>query len=164
MVVIVLFLYAIIVAGGCQEKFQPVNSMLQTLNRRIMFMIYSTGIDIIEIERIKAALDRFGQQFIKRVFTNAEIEYCRNRKNSSGHFAARFAAKEAVFKSLNASFATGIRWREIEIMHNDRGAPVARLHGKLLDEKQRHGIEKIEISITHSSTFAAAVAIAVAGE
>ena len=124
-------------------------------------MIYSTGIDIVEIERIKAAMERFGHRFIDRIFTMQEIDYCTRRRHSAQHFAARFTAKEAVYKSLQIKEIAGMRWRDIEVVTDKNGIPSVRLYEALARVQQQQGISQIAISLTHSNNFAAAVAIAI---
>jgi len=123
-------------------------------------MVYSAGIDIVEIERIRAAIERFGRRFTDRVFTMEEVDYCTGRKNSAQHFAARFAAKEAVYKSLRVRKIAGVRWQDVTVIIDEDGIPAVRLHGALARLQQQKGISRIAISLTHSDKFSAAVAIA----
>jgi holo-[acyl-carrier protein] synthase len=108
--------------------------------------IYSIGIDLIEIERIEKLLDRYGDKFMRRIFTEVEIEYC-SKKKDKGSFAARFATKEAVFKATGLGLAKGMTWKDVEVINDERGKPEVRLYGKtaeLLANKTIH------ISISHS--------------
>lgn len=108
--------------------------------------IYSIGIDLIEIERIEKLLERYGDKFMKRIFTEVEIEYC-SKKKDKGSFAARFATKEAVFKATGLGLAKGMTWKDVEVINDERGKPEVRLYGKtaeLLVNKTIH------ISISHS--------------
>ena len=123
-------------------------------------MIFATGIDIIEIERVQKAVGRSGQRFIERIFTDAEIEYCSNKKHSIQHYAARFAVKEAVYKALKPAPGTPLRWREIEVTHVDGVQPELKLSGETKSISEKAGITRICISLSHSSKFAAAVAVA----
>jgi holo-[acyl-carrier protein] synthase len=123
-------------------------------------MIFATGIDIIEIERVEKAVERSGQKFIERIFTDAEIEYCSNKKHPIQHYAARFAVKEAVYKALKPPRGTPLRWREIEVTHVDKVQPEVKLSGHTKSMSEQIGITKISISQSHSIKFAAAVAIA----
>jgi holo-[acyl-carrier protein] synthase len=116
----------------------------------------STGVDIIEIERVRRSLERFGERFLDRVYTEAEQAYCRAR---SPQLAGRFAAKEAVSKALG----TGIRrihWRNVEILPNPAGAPRVTLHGRAKQRFDALGLASMEVSISHSRDNAVAVAIA----
>ena len=123
-------------------------------------MIFATGIDIIEIERIQQAVGRSGQRFIERIFTDAEIEYCSNKKHSIQYYAARFAVKEAVYKALKPPKNTPLRWKEIEVTHVDGVQPEVKLSGQTKSISEKAGITKISISLSHSIKFAAAVAVA----
>ncbi len=116
------------------------------------------GIDLIEIERIRRALERY-PGFRERCFTEAEIAYCDSRRNPAQSYAGRFAAKEAVGKALGRGVP--FTWREIEIA--GRGKPQVTLSGSMLAAARRLGVERVDVSITHSETTAAAVAIAVTG-
>ncbi len=109
------------------------------------------GTDIIEIDRIKDALVRYGDKFKARVYTQAEIAYCDASKKPEERYAARFAAKEAVAKALQVD--EGWSWQEIEILKKESGAPYVVLHGKL---KERCS-DFIHISMSHSQTDAIAV-------
>ena len=114
----------------------------------------AVGIDLIEIERVAAALVRHGGRFAERCFSAAERAYCDSRPNAAQHYAGRFAAKEAIGKALG----TGVpfTWREIEIL--GPGKPRVVLSGSTLERALRIGAGEIELSITHSRTLAAAVA------
>jgi holo-[acyl-carrier protein] synthase len=114
------------------------------------------GIDAIEIERIKGALDRFGERFLRRVYTEREAERYRNRP---AELAARFAAKEAVMKALGTG-VRGIRWRDIEIVSNRRGKPIVVLHETAARRAKLLGFTHIGISLTHSRTDAIAMVVA----
>ena len=115
------------------------------------------GVDLIEIERIRRALERHGDSFKERCFTDAERAYCDSKPNPPQHYAARFAGKEAVGKALGS----GVRftWREIEIA--GRPKPGVTLSGKTKAWAERVGAGEIELSMTHSRELAAAVAVVV---
>jgi holo-[acyl-carrier protein] synthase len=114
------------------------------------------GVDLIEIERVRATLARYGD-FRARCFTDAERAYCDSRPNPAQHYAARFAGKEAVGKALGFGVAVHFAWREIEIA--GRPKPSVRLSGRLRERAQLLGAGEIELSMTHSKELAAAVAI-----
>lgn len=116
----------------------------------------TSGIDTIEIERIAGAIDRFGDRFLQRVYTETEIVHCRGRAQS---FAGRFAAKEAASKALGIGIR-GLSWRDIEVVRGPRGKPVMLLHGKAARVAEAQGLTSFEVSITHSRTDATAVVIA----
>ena len=123
-------------------------------------MVFATGIDIIEIERVQKAVERSGQKFIERIFTAAEIQYCSDKKQSIQHYAARFALKEAVYKALKPPPGTPLRWKEIEVIHVNGVQPELKLSGQTKSIGEKIGITRISISLSHSSKFAAAVAVA----
>ena len=114
------------------------------------------GVDLIEIERVAGVLERHGERFLRRVFTPGEIAYCRGR---APNLAARFAAKEAVMKSLGTGFR-GVGWRDVEVVRAPSGAPSPRLHGRALRRAERLGVTEIAISLSHSRGFAVAFAVA----
>ncbi len=115
------------------------------------------GIDIIKVERIRAALDRFGPRFSGRVLTDAERRYVRDRPET---MAGRWAAKEAVSKVLGLG-VRGIGWRDIEIERLPTGQPAVRLHGRAAARAEQLGMERIAVSITHESDYAVAIAFGV---
>lgn len=115
------------------------------------------GIDIIKVERIRAALDRFGPRFSKRVLTEAEQRYVRDRPET---MAGRWAAKEAVSKVLGLG-VRGIGWRDIEVERLPTGQPAVRLHGRAAARAEQLGMERIALSITHESDYAVAIAFGV---
>lgn len=120
-------------------------------------MIIGVGIDIVEIQRIKAAISR--EAFIKRVFTTAEAGYCRERGvQQAASFAARFAAKEAVAKALGSGFAGG-NIRDIEVVMGTGGKPEIMLHGSFHTLAANLGVTAIHISLTHAQEYAAAQAV-----
>ncbi|MBI4383028.1 MAG: holo-ACP synthase [Nitrospinae bacterium] len=124
-------------------------------------MIYGAGIDIIEIGRIKKSLERYSGRFEERVFTPGEIAYCRSKADPGMHFAARFAVKEAVLKSLGSGLSGGIAWKDIEVInHPETGRPFLRLSGKGKDLFDALKLKGIHISISHDKTYAIAQAIA----
>lgn len=116
----------------------------------------TSGIDLIEIERIARAVDRWGDRFLHRVYTDTEIAHCRGRAQS---LAGRFAAKEAASKALGIGIR-GLSWHDIETVRGPRGKPVMRLHGKASRIASAQGLTSFEVSITHSRTEALAVVIA----
>lgn len=118
-------------------------------------MIIGVGLDLIEIDRIRQALDR-RPRFADRCFTPDEIAYCSAKPFPAQHYAARFAAKEAVGKALGRGMT---RWREVEVVRG-RGAPTVRLHGHYRQWAEDHGVTRIVVTLTHSKGMAAATAIA----
>lgn len=120
-------------------------------------MILGVGVDIIEIARIRAALEhpRTGERFRTRVFTPEEITYCTRRRNGHESFAARFAAKEAMMKALGRA----VGWREIEVTRGN-GPPSIRLHGRAQAHAETMGISRINLSLSHTAEMAIAYVIA----
>ena len=114
-----------------------------------------TGVDIIEIPRIKGVAERHGQRFFRRVYTDGEIAYCRGR---APQLASRFAAKEAVMKALGTG-VRGIRWRDIEIVRDRGQAPTVRLHGSALSRAKRLGIDNLAVALSHSEQYAVAFVV-----
>lgn len=124
-------------------------------------MIYGTGVDIIEIARIRRSLETYSSRFEEKVFTQNEIDYCRSKADPSKHFAARFAVKEAVLKSLGTGMSGGISWKDLEVInHPETGKPSLRLTGKGLDVFIALQLKAVHISISHEETYAIAYVIA----
>lgn len=119
-------------------------------------MTRGLGNDIIEINRIKTSIDRHGLHFLNRLFTQREQDYCYRFQDPSPHFAGRFAAKEAIAKALGIGFGSQLSWLDIEILNDDLGKPVVFLSEELQNRFQN---PKLLVAISHSSTFATAVAI-----
>lgn len=124
-------------------------------------MIVGLGTDIIEILRIGEMIERHGELFLQRVYTEQEIRYCQRRKEAIQHYAGRWAAKEAVMKTLGTGFVKGIRWKDIEVVSRRSGAPVIQLAGGALEKSKALGIDQVLITISHCRTYATATAIAV---
>lgn len=125
--------------------------------------ILGIGSDIVECLRIAQLIERHGELFVGRVYTDAEIEYCRARKAATQHYAGRWAAKEAVLKALGTGLRRGISWRDIEIANDPRGAPDVVLHGGAKELLGRNGIQWIHVTISHCRSHAVAYAIAEGG-
>ncbi|MEA3338089.1 MAG: holo-ACP synthase [Chloroflexota bacterium] len=125
--------------------------------------MFSIGVDIVEVNRIERAVSRWGERFLKRVFTAGEIDYCAERSQS---LAARWAAKEAVSKALGTGWAPQeahdggwIDWTEIEVCRQPSGEPGIRLHGKALSRAQALGLTQWRLSLSHSNDFAVAMVL-----
>lgn len=114
--------------------------------------MYSIGVDIIEIERVQAVINRWGQRFLGRIYTEAELDFCRGRVPE---LAVRFAGKEAVMKALGTG-RRGVSWRDIEILSNRRRAPLVFLHGRARRRANKLAIEGLAISLSHSRDYAVA--------
>jgi holo-[acyl-carrier protein] synthase len=117
------------------------------------------GIDIIEIERVRAVLERHGERFLERIYTERERERYRGRVQE---LAARFAGKEATMKALGTGIR-GVRWRDIEILSNKRGKPIVVLHDTALRRANLLGLVHWSISLTHSRGDAMAIVVAAKG-
>jgi holo-[acyl-carrier protein] synthase len=120
-------------------------------------MILGIGIDIIEIDRVKESIDRFGDHFLKKIYTPNELEYCLSKHNKYQHFAARFAAKEAIYKALSSEWGSDISWQDMDIMNEPNGLPVVKFSGNL--EEFVNKDKSIKISMSHSDNYVACVAI-----
>ncbi|QDT64200.1 holo-ACP synthase [Calycomorphotria hydatis] len=123
--------------------------------------ILGLGTDIVEIDRVSDLLDRHGEHFIDRTFTERERAYCEKHKNCAQNFAGRWAAKEAVAKSLGTGFVKGVGWTEIEIINEKSGAPKVHLSGETKEFAGGLGVTEILVTISHSKAYATATAIAV---
>jgi holo-[acyl-carrier protein] synthase len=122
--------------------------------------IVGVGIDIVECLRIAQMIERHGELFITRVYTDAEIEYCTARKAATQHYAGRWAAKEAVLKALGTGWRRGIGWRDIEVRNDAKGAPTVSLRGGARDVMERAGIRRLHLSISHCRSYAVAYVVA----
>ena len=123
--------------------------------------VIGVGVDIVEVNRIEDAIRRFGDRFMEKIYTDAEIEYCNTGKVSCQHFAGKFAAKEAVYKTLNIDCV--IKWTEIEIRNSEQGQPYVVLHGKVKKIAKEKNISSVLVSISHIKTRAVASAVAIRG-
>ena len=122
-------------------------------------MIAGTGVDLVEIRRIADLGERYGERFLRRVFTDAEIAHCRTRPARYQHYAARFAVKEAVFKALGTGWTRGVSWRQIETTNDETGKPSVSLCGAAKDLADRRSVRTIHVSISHADRYAIAYVI-----
>jgi len=123
--------------------------------------IIGHGIDLADTARIRRLLDEHGGRFLDRCFTPAEQAYCNGRKLAHDHFAARFAAKEAVLKALGTGLTGGIEWTDVEITRDDLGPPRVALSGRAAEVAASMGVTSWSISLTHTAGMAAASALAI---
>jgi len=123
--------------------------------------IHGIGIDVVEVDRIESAIARHGEPFLSRLFTDAERAYCAAQKRAALHYAARFAAKEAVSKALGTGIGGEAGWLDLEIVRDPSGAPKLALHGSAAEFAKDKGISEIQISLSHAKDYAAANAVAV---
>ena len=122
-------------------------------------MIVGLGVDIAEVDRIEAAIERHGQAFLQRIFTASEIAYCEKHRNRAERFAGRFAAKEAAMKALGTGWSRGVRWMDIEVVREPSGKPSLKLTGASREIADRLGVKNISLTITHSGNTALAQVI-----
>jgi holo-[acyl-carrier protein] synthase len=122
-------------------------------------LLLGIGTDITEIPRIRLSIARFGERFLRRVYTPAEIAYCQRKKNAAESFAARFAAKEAAAKALGTGISFGVSWQELEVVRESSGKPALRLSGRAAQIAAQLGVVRSSVSLTHSRDTALAVVI-----
>ncbi|HKU23346.1 MAG TPA: holo-[acyl-carrier-protein] synthase [Terriglobales bacterium] len=122
-------------------------------------MIVGTGIDVVEVPRVAAAIERFGQRFLERIYTPGEIRYCEAKANRMERYAARFAAKEAAMKALGTGWNHGVRWRDIEVHRQPGGRPSLLFSGKAAEFAARLGATHTALSLTHTASEAIAQVI-----
>lgn len=122
-------------------------------------MIIGVGVDIVDIGRLRRAMERQGERFIRRVYTEGEQEYCRAHRDPVPYFAARFAAKEALFKALGTGWSQGITWRDADVQRADSGAPRLALAGRAEEISRNLGTKAVHISLSHSEEAAIALVI-----
>ncbi len=122
-------------------------------------MIIGLGVDIAEVGRIKAAIERHGETFLRRLYTPAEREYCERFKNKYERYAGRFAAKEAAMKALGTGWSRGVRWVDVEVVRQRGGRPTVKLHGEAGNIADRLSVKNISLSITHTADQAFAQVI-----
>ena len=125
--------------------------------------IIGIGTEIVECLRIGRMIEQHGEQFLTRVYTVREIRHCQARKRAKEHFAAHWAAKEAVLKALNSGWRRGFAWTDIEVLPEPGGPPQALLAGAARDLAERQGISSIFLSLSHCRAYATAYAIAIRG-
>lgn len=122
-------------------------------------MIVGLGVDIAEVSRVQAAIERHGEHFLRRVFTDAEIAYCERHRNRFERYAGRFAAKEAAMKALGTGWRKGVRWVDVEVTRNGAGKPSIALHGRAGEFAAKMKVRNISLSITHTGDTAYAQVI-----
>ena len=121
--------------------------------------VLAHGVDMVACGRLGEAIERHGDRFLHRVFTPAELDYCRDKRRRIEHLAGRFAAKEAVLKLLGTGWQNGISWTEIEILNLPSGQPQVRLSGQCRQVADKAGLTEIHVSISHIATHAIASAV-----
>ena len=123
-------------------------------------MIIGIGVDLISVERVRKAMERSGERFRNRVFTDAEQAYCDSMKMKYQHYAARFAAKEAVMKSLGLGWSKGVAWTDIGVVNLPSGQPVIELEGKVAEVAREKEAAAVHVTLSHQSGYAMAAAVA----
>ena len=123
-------------------------------------MIIGIGIDLVKIDR----LERAGKNhtgFLERVFTEREREYCSKQKDPAQHYAARFAAKEAVLKAIGTGWSGGVKWTDMEVLHGEGGGPIVNISGRVKDFMDLKGVRQVLLSYSHDGDYAVAQVVLV---
>jgi holo-[acyl-carrier protein] synthase len=126
--------------------------------------IIGIGIDLVDCARIENSIGRFGDRFLKRIFTAGEIAYCQSMKFPGRHFAARFAAKEALSKAFGTGIGKSMGWRDLDVQKKESGEPFVVLSGGAEQMARERGIAKVWISLSHTDTSGMATIILEARE
>ena len=119
-------------------------------------MIVGTGVDLAEVPRIRASVERFGARFVERIYTPGEVAYVERKANRFERYTARFAAKEAGMKAIGTGWKRGVRWQDFEVVNLPTGRPTLRLHGVAAEFAKRLGVRNISLSLTHTAEMAMA--------
>jgi holo-[acyl-carrier protein] synthase len=122
-------------------------------------MIVGNGIDLAETRRIEESIQRYGERFRNRVFTQREIAYCEGFRNKAERYAASFAAKEATFKALGTGWRGGVRWLDVEVTHLPSGKPELALWGRAREVALQLGVARVMVSLSHADHYAVAQVI-----
>lgn len=122
-------------------------------------MIVGLGVDITEVDRVRGVIERQGERFLKRLYTDRERAYCEKFKNKYERYAGRFAVKEAAMKALGTGWTRGIRWVDIEVVRQASGKPTLELHGEAKKIAEKLGVKHMAVTITHTANQALAQVI-----
>lgn len=114
-------------------------------------MILGTGVDLAEVHRIRQSVERFGDRFVRRIYTDREIAYVERKANRFERYAARFAAKEAGMKALGTGWRRGIQWKDFEVVNLPSGRPTLLLHGAAEAIAAQAGVRSVHLSLTHTA-------------
>jgi holo-[acyl-carrier protein] synthase len=114
-------------------------------------MIVGTGVDLAEVPRIRATIERFGPKFVERVYTPSEIAYVERKANKYERYAARFAAKEAGMKAIGTGWRHGVRWQDFEVTNLPSGKPTLRFYGVAAQVAEKLGVKNVSLSLTHTA-------------
>jgi holo-[acyl-carrier protein] synthase len=123
--------------------------------------VCGVGVDLVQIPRLRDIVRRWDDRFLRRVFTEDEIAYCRARRDPAPHFAARFAAKEAGMKALGTGLRLGVKWRELEVRREEGQAPTLALHGRTRELSLARGGRRMLLALSHDGDYALAHAVLV---
>jgi holo-[acyl-carrier protein] synthase len=132
-------------------------------DKAVTMKIVGIGLDATEIDRIERTIERYGDRFLKRVFTEDEIAYCARHRRPGPSLAARFAAKEAAMKALGTGVSMGVVWRDVEVFRR-HGPPQLRFHGVAAERFRALGATGAFLTLTHAQTLALAQVILIAGD
>ena len=127
-------------------------------------MIYGIGVDIVNIDRMERVIARWGDRFIQRVFTPAEMDFCINRPSTISAFSMRFAAKEAFSKAIGTGMKKGVKWQDIEVFHYPGGRPGLRLHGRSSERCRKENITGFHLSMSDDGEYGVAMVILEKGQ
>lgn len=122
-------------------------------------MIIGTGVDLCEVPRIRQSIERFGEKFVSRIYTEREIAYVARKANKFERYAARFAAKEAGMKAIGTGWRHGITWHDFEVTNLASGKPTLTFHGVAAKVAERMGVKNVSLSMTHTAEMAMAMLI-----
>ena len=114
-------------------------------------MILGTGVDLAEVSRIRASIERYGERFVGRIYTPGEIAYVERKANRYERYAARFAAKEAGMKAIGTGWTSGVTWHDFEVANLPSGRPTLQLHGRAAAIAASLGVRAVSLSITHTA-------------
>lgn len=132
---------------------------MKALLNSIMMKKLACGVDLVHIKQVQSDILKLGNSYLKRAFTIDEIAYCDVKLNKYQHYAARIAAKEAVFKALGMGWNKGLQWKHIEVTHLEQGNPYLKLHGNIPSILEEKGFTIHDLSISHSADFAMAMVV-----
>ncbi len=122
-------------------------------------MICGIGIDLVENDRLAKIINKWGPKFLNRIFSPGEINYCEKHLQAFINYGARFAAKESFLKALGIGLGMGVKLKEIEVVHDQRGHPGLALHGTARTEIEKRGVREIHLSLTHTKDYATAIVL-----
>lgn len=119
-------------------------------------MIWGSGVDIVDVQRVEAMIARYGERFLKKVFTPSEIAYCGRRRFGHQNYAARIAAKEAGSKAIGTGWRQGVHWKNFEVTRAPSGKPTLAVHGRAKEIIEAAGVINMTLSMSHDESFAIA--------